>query len=58
MGGWTIDNVCVYGVPKIVETPLDGEEEDGNYLPAVNRIMDIFSWSILGLGLLGFRRRR
>ena len=28
MGGWTIDNVCVYGVPKVVETPLDGEDEE------------------------------
>ena len=37
MGGWTIDNVCVYGVPKVVETPLDGEDEEKNCLLGANQ---------------------
>ena len=59
MGGWTIDNVCVYGVPKVVEVPLDGEEEDGKLFAGCQTAsLGVFSWSILGLGLLGFRRRK
>ena len=58
MGGWTIDNVCVYGVPKIVETPLDGEEEGKLFAGCKTTSTDAFTWPILALVLLGFRRRR
>ena len=59
MGGWTIDNVCVYGVPKAVEVPLDGEEEDGKLFAGCQTAsLDLLSWSLLGLGMLGFRRRK
>ena len=59
MGGWTIDNVCVYGVPKSVEAPLDGEEAAGKLFAGCQSVsMDVFSWSMLGLGLIGLRRRK
>ena len=58
MGGWTIDNVCVYGVPKVVEAPLDGEDEEKIFAGCQSVSMDTLSWSILGLGLIGLRRRK
>ena len=58
MGGWTIDNVCVYGVPKVIDAPLDGEDEEKIFAGCQSMSMDVFSWSILGLGLIGLRRRQ
>lgn len=58
MGGWTIDNVCVYGVPKIVETPLDGEDDEKMFAGCQSTSMDAITWSMLFLGLVGLRRRR
>ena len=58
MGGWNIDNVCVYGIPKEVEQPLDGDDEEKVFAGCQTASLDVFSWSILGLGLLGMRRRR
>ena len=57
MGGWTIDNVCVYGVPKVVESPLDGEDEEKIFAGCQSTSMNAISWSMLVWGLIGFRRR-
>ena len=56
MGGWNIDNVCVYGVPKPVELPVD-EEDSKRFGGCQTSGWDTISWMALGLGLLGFRRR-
>lgn len=57
MGGWTIDNVCVYGVIEVDENQLVGEEEDKLFAGCSSNPLDSLAWSVLLLGLLGIRRR-
>ncbi len=58
MGGWNIDNVCVYGVPKVIENPIDESEERKIFGGCQTTTWDALSWSMLSVALLGWRRRQ
>ena len=53
MGGWTIDDVCVYGVPTI-----DEDEEPVASGCACSSSSNSGSWMWLFLGVVGLARRR
>ena len=56
MGGWNIDNVCVYGVTAVIESELDGEEEE-KLFAGCSHTPQLSYWMLLSLGMVCFRRR-
>ena len=59
MGGWTIDNVCVYGVPEPQSDDLDGGDADDSLKAGcVSAQSSAPIWGLLSMFLLIGRRRR
>ena len=56
MGGWNIDNVCVYGIPVVDESDLNGEEDD-KLFAGCQYTSQMSYWMLLTLGVLCLRRR-
>lgn len=58
MGGWNIDNVCVYGVPVQVDTPVDTEEDSSKKrgCSSVGDVPHTLVYCVLPLYML-YRRR-
>ncbi len=58
MGGWTIDNFCVYGVIQNDGSELTGEDEDEKlFAGCASASIDSMAWSMLLLCVFGVRRR-
>jgi hypothetical protein len=58
MGGWTIDNFCVYGVIQNDGSELIGEDEDEKLFAGCSSAsIDSLAWSMLMLCVFGVRRR-
>ena len=56
MGGWNIDNVCVYGIPVVDESELEGEEDE-KLFAGCQYTSQMSYWMLLTVGVLCLRRR-
>lgn len=56
MGGWNIDNVCLYGIPVQTASDLEGDDED-KLFAGCSHTPALSYWMLLSLGVVCLRRR-